>query len=295
MVLDEILQVEVDGELVSGPAACDALFGERIPLRHETLLAALSHDAIEYGGALPIVNTAELSARLYTYNRVPASRRWRRLLSAEDAVEAYLGVREKATAGALKRGWLRVQSQTAAGWLAWQSLQPPSAREPVPVFKLYVSPACSDARAAFQIVAEVLSDSAAFHWKVGGSLFGLLRPDKMVVYFLEFAELQATAARLLEKLDGCTAQGVPFTAGLDAGGLLSWGIDPSAEDCFLQPESWRMRLCNLLAAALVLVKTTEHAGVSPVRFAKERLRLEGVDTSTWAPTSSLAWGAAPQT
>jgi hypothetical protein len=117
----------------------------------------------------------------------------------------------------------------------------------------------------------------------------------MVVYFLEFAELQAMAAQLLEKLDGCRAQGVPFTAGIDAGGLLSWGIDPSPEEASMHRESWRIRLCNLLAAALVQAKTTEQAGISAVRFAKERLRLEGVDTDTWAPTSALAWGVAPQT
>ena len=36
-----------------------------------------------------------LSARLYTYNRVPASRRWRRLFPNEESVEAYLGIRRR--------------------------------------------------------------------------------------------------------------------------------------------------------------------------------------------------------
>ena len=295
MVLDEILEIEVNGEFASGPAACEVFVGERAPTGHDTLPAALSHDAIEYADALGIVNPAELSARLYMYNRVPASRRWRRLLPSEGAVEAYLGIREKATAEVLQRRWLRLAPQTATGWFAWKSLQATYGRDPAPIFKLYVSPACNEARAAFQIVAEVVSDSAALYWKAGNNLYGLLRPDKMVAYFFEFPELQATAARLLEKLDGCPAQGVPFTAGIDAGGLLSWGIDPSPEDISLQPESWRVRLCNLIAAALVLVKTTEHAGASTVCFAKERLRMEGVDPSTWAPMSTLAWGAGTQT
>ncbi|MGA2760945.1 MAG: hypothetical protein ABSF08_11560 [Candidatus Cybelea sp.] len=295
MVLDEVLEIEVNGEFVSGPAACEVFLGERAPTGHETLPAILSHDAIEYADALGIVDPAVLSARLYTYNRVPASRRWRRLFPNEESVEAYLGTREKATVEKLERRWLRLSPQTATGWFAWQSLQATHARGPAPIFKLYVSPACDEARTAFQIIAEVVADSAAFYWKAGNSLYGLLRPDKIVVYFFEFAELQATAARLLEKLDGCAAQGVPFTAGVDAGGLLSWGIDPSPEDIPQQPESWRIRLCNLLGAALVLAKTTEHDGVSTIRFAKERLRMEGVDPRTWAPTSLLAWGTAPQT
>jgi hypothetical protein len=295
MVLDEILEIEVNGEFVSGPAACEVFLGEQAPTAHETLPAALSHDAIEYADALGIVNPAELSARLYMYNRVPASRRWRRLFPNEESVEAHLGIHENATVEMLERRWLRLPPQTATGWFAWQSLKRTHGRGPAPIFKLYVSPACDEARTTFQIVAEVVADSAAFYWKAGNSLYGLLRPDKMVVYFFEFAEMQATAARLLEKLDGCAAQGVPFTAGVDAGGLLSWGIDPSPEGISLQPESWRVRLCNLLGAALVLAKTTEHDGVSTVRFAKERLRMEGVDPSTWAPTSSLAWGAAAET
>jgi hypothetical protein len=294
MVLDEILEIEVNGEFVSGPAACELFLREQAPTAHETLPAALSHDAIEYADALGIVNPAVLSARLYTYNCVPASRRWRSLLSTENAVEAYLGVREKSTVEALDRQWLRTAPQTDTGWLAWRSVQATDGRASVPIFKLYVSPACNETRTAFQIVAGVVADSAAFYWKAGNSLYGLLRPDKMVVYFLEFAELQATAARLLEKLDGCPAQGVPFTAGVDARGLLSWGIDPLPEDISLQPESWRIRLCNLLSAALVLAKTTEHEGASAVSFAKERLRMEGVDPRTWAPTSLLAWGAAPK-
>jgi hypothetical protein len=122
MVLDGILEVEINGEMLSGPAACEFILSERPPSQHQTALAALSDEAIQYADALGIVEPADLSARLYMYNRVPASRRWRRLIPDQSAVEAYLGVHDKATVEVLERRWLRLQPQAATGWMAWQSL-----------------------------------------------------------------------------------------------------------------------------------------------------------------------------
>jgi hypothetical protein len=132
-----------------------------------------------------------------------------------------------------------------------------------------------------------VSRSASFSWKVGADVYGLLRPDKIVVYFERFADLQETAASLSERLKGCPAHGVPFTAQLGAAGLLSWGVDPPAEEDLRLPwpqrESWRLRICNRLAAALVLAKRSQQPRISASLFALERLRLEGIDPRTWTP------------
>jgi hypothetical protein len=96
----------------------------------------------------------------------------------------------------------------------------------------------------------------------------------------------------MQKLSGCPLHGVPFTAELAGGGLLSWGIDPPAEKQtvpWLERESWRLWVANRLASALLLAKTSTKADIQPWRFALERLRLEGVDTQTWAPSRMLAW------
>ena len=291
MVLDGILEIEVGGRMQSGPAAY-ALTSER--LRSQVgrgSLAELSHRALEYAERLALTDAAALSTRLYTYNRVPASLRWRRLLSDRGAVETHLGVRDGETARALANSWMRLQGQEPeSAWMGWQSRYAATRRDGAVHYKLYVSPACTELRTAFTAVAESVSRSAAFHWKVGSNVYGLLRPDKIVLYFWEFSDLQATAADLGERLAGCPPHGVPFTAEIAPDGLLSWGIDPPIEKNvvpWLGRESWRGRICDRLAVALVLLQTAPQPGVTASSFATERLRLEGIDTATWAPLSRM--------
>src|SRR5512135_1849974 len=101
-------------------------------------------------------------------------------------------------------------------------------------------------------------------------MHGLLRPVKLIMYFVCFEDLHTSSTYLLEKLKGCPSHGVPFTGELESRGLLSWGIDPPREKCsvpWLELESWRVRICNRLASALVLAKNRPFNGVSPSRFA----------------------------
>ncbi|MEO6835977.1 MAG: hypothetical protein ABI231_08735 [Candidatus Tumulicola sp.] len=296
MILDGILEIEAGGRMLSGPAAHALVCGDPSARLPQNSLAALSARAIEYAATIAIAGHAALSQRLYAYNRVPASQRWRSLLPDEGAVDLHLGIRNDAAARMLDREWIRLPPAAGeGGWIAWQSRRVTQNRAAA-TYKLYVSPACTELRATFAAVVQTGSRSAAFDWKMGNDAYGLLRPDKFVLYFREFSDLQATAAQILENLQHCPAQGVPFTAELVPGGLLSWGIDPPAEEytvAWLARESWRSRICDRLATALLLAKTSTGTGISPSRFAIERLRLEGIDTDTWAPTRELAW-AAPQ-
>jgi hypothetical protein len=289
MVLDGILEIESNGEMLSAPAAQKLFFGGRDAPESSARLATLSRRALEYAQTLGIVDTAVLSERLYAYNRVPASTRWRRLLSDGSAAELHLGIRDAKIARTLAGAWTRLPPQANGAWIAWQARRASSYGDAATTYKLYVSPACTQLRAAFAATVDAASRSSAFHWKIGKDVCGLLRPDKIVVYFREFSDLQATAAYLLEKLEGCPAQGVPFTAEIGSAGLLSWGIDPPTEDHavpWLKRESWRARICNRLAAALVLAKTSAGSETSPSRFAMERMRLEGIDPDTWTATNA---------
>jgi hypothetical protein len=298
MVLDGILEIEANGEMLSGPAAQKLVSGEAKSAETGGSLAALSQRALEYAETLEVADQAALSSRLYMYNRVPASSRWYRLLADEEAAQLHVGIRAGGAARMLDAGWIRVLPQSGGGWMAWQSRRPNYNRSRSAIYKLYVSPACTELRAAFQATVEAVSESSAIYWKAGNDVYGLLRPDKIVVYFDELADLLATAAHLQEKLRHCPAQGVPFTSEIAEGGLLSWGIDPPAEEHsvpWLARESWRGRICNRLAAALTLAKSSPHPGISPSRFAVERLRLEGIDTDTWAPTVALTWGVQART
>jgi hypothetical protein len=286
LILDGILQVDDGGTILTGAQALELVSGEPAARDPENRLAVLSRNALEYAANLGTATSAVLSARLYMYNRVPVSPHWRRALADSGAVEAYLGAGDRDIVRALNAGWQRLPAEGAGEvWMAWQSLRATRHRNAALTYKLYVSPACAELRAGFSALVRTVTECAAFHLKVGRDVYGLLRPDKMVAYFWDFADLQTAAALLLEKLNGCPAQGVPFTAETGGEALISWGVDPpvaSQSVPWLQRESWRSRICNLLGTALAVGKTPQ--------FAMERLRLEGIDPKTWAPNSSLTWG-----
>ena len=56
-------------------------------------------------------------------------------------------------------------------------------------------------------------------------------------------------------------------------------------------ESWRVWVAQRLAWFLLGARRTGESGLEPWRFALERVRLEGVDTETWAPGAAL-WKSA---
>jgi hypothetical protein len=140
-------------------------------------------------------------------------------------------------------------------------------------------------------VVQILNDSGAHSFKVGANSIGVLRPDKFVLYFSDCNSLQQTAREIALALSGCPVHGVPFTASIDDGGLLSWGIDPLpaiGAPWWQRPESWRLWVTNRLAAALISARNSPSASLQPWQFALERLRLDDVDTETWAPKEGFA-------
>ena len=293
MVLDGILEIEADGVMLSGPAAHAHICSVQPLVEQESFLAALSRRALQYGETLVIDDPNLLSLRLYNYNRLPASPQWQQLLPDEAAVERRLGIRDGAAERLLAGKWSRISKRPQPDqWLAWQSHRAPAPSQSGATYKLYVSPACSALREAFQAIAAAVANSAAHHFKVGNDVYGLLRPDKMVLYFNHLADLQETGERIMRELAHCPAHGVPFTSELAGDGLLSWGVDPPAEKHtvpWLERQSWRLWIANRLAAALILARTSGNSDIPPWRFALERLRLEGVETQTWTPSRTLAW------
>ncbi len=285
MVLDEILQIDVNGEMLCGPAASEIFAGKSTSRAPEGFIATLSRRALEYAEMLDVVSVPELSNRLYSYNRSPASDRWRRLLGDAARVESFLGINGRSIVAMLDAGWIRLTGRSADGWMAWRSRRfTPKATSLI--YKLYVSPMCAALHSVLGSVVEAASRFGAFQWKIGSDVYGLLRSDKLILYFERFADLQDAAAYVIDKLEGCPPQGVPFTGELEARGLVSWGVDPPLEiDSvpWLERDSWRARICNALASALVLAKSAPRSIISPSRFATLRLALEGIDTDTWTP------------
>ncbi len=175
--------------------------------------------------------------------------------------------------------------------MSWRRRAPAAGRgaaRGAATYKLYVSPQPEALPIAFGDILAALAAAGAPQLKIGADFRGVLRPDKIVAHFPDFESLAAGAARLAERLGGMggmggiAAQGVPFTAEIGGDGLLSWGVDPPlpAGRSAAWRESWRTWLCRRLALALLAGRGS---APEPWRFALERLRLEGVDTESWAP------------
>jgi len=298
LVADGVLEVANGGGYLSGPAALPHLTAavDRAAGSGGTgRIAELSAAALRYGQALALSDPTLLSWRLYAYNRQPLTPRWQRLLPTPGALERHLGI----DAGGAHRklldsAWLPSEM---AGWMAWWARPraggggESSERRPGgPTWKLYISPRAEALAESFGAVLAALTAARALQFKVGSDAGGLLRSDKIVAYFPSYERLAAAADSVLARLDGAPAQGVPFTAEIGGGGLLSWGVDPpDAERSVLGGgrESWRVWVAHRLAWALVAGRGTADATIEPWRFALERVRLEGVDTETWTPSAML--------
>ncbi|HEY1945701.1 MAG TPA: hypothetical protein VGG97_01750 [Bryobacteraceae bacterium] len=282
LVLDGVLQMDCNGQMLHGPLAfadiCESF--EKSDPKNE--IAHLSRQALLYAQSLPTDDANLLATRLYSYGRIAISPSWRKKFPGEESVRQCLGI----DAGGLK-GWQALPPDpNNNGWIAWQSRRPsPPPGGRVAGYKLYVSPHPNSLREAFEALVSAAEAAHADAFKVGRDLPGVLRPDKMVAYFRQFEQVEEAAGRIVAKLPGCPAQGVPFTTQLGSP-LVSWGSDPATEDdvpVWLSRQSWRLWVTNRLAVALLAGKRSGQTEIQPWQFATERLRLEGVDTDTWTP------------
>jgi hypothetical protein len=298
LVLDEILMIQHEEGFVCGSAAYELLYSEPRSEDRSPARAELTQAALEYAQALNLEDSNVVSMRLYAYNRVPLSPRWKRLLPDREAAARWLGIdADGALRPLLEENWDRVRpTPESEGWFQWTSPQRRVTGEAEQTgYKLYVSPMPDDAREAFKVVCECLADSEAYHFKVGDDAYGLLRPDKIVIYFHSFAALEETGRRIAARLVHCAAQGVPFAAALDGSNLLYWGVDPPRQSGVLawqERESWRLWITNRIAVAMIAAKQSQNARLPPWRFALERLRLDAIDTDTWTPLAGFGRAAA---
>jgi len=290
LVLDGVLEVQRGVEFVAGAQAARLQDGR---VQAEEDLTDLSRRALSHASRLEWGDVGALTARLYAYPRLPWSPRWARRL-ARGGVSAFLGLEPRGRGRKWLQSWRRVESTMSSAWLVWQRRfrqqeQERQHQQDRRTFKLYVSPHPEALPDVFETLLRVLADSKADRFKVGSDGPGILRPDKLVVYFDELEHLQACAESLAPEIAGQPAQGVPFAAEVSDDGLLSWGIDPPRREAVLgdSRESWRVWVAGRLAAALVAAQERPNEDLPAWRFALERLRLEGVDVDTWTPSPSL--------
>jgi hypothetical protein len=288
LVLDGILEIRSGEDFVSGPDAAALLNASGRPGAPGSRLAQLSLQALKYGQHLDIDDVRALAGRLYTFNRYALTPEWGRRLATRAATARQLGLAVDGSTRPPGRGWVTQSAPEESSWLAWRSIAPVTPTRDDPGYKLYVSPQPAAVAESLRITAEVVQKRRAHGLKVGADVHGLLRPDKLVVYFASFEDLGEAATSLAPRLAGVPAHGVPFTAEVTPDGLLSWGVDPPRQEreSTWAAESWRLWVVGRLASALVTVRTASHA-VEPWRYALERIALEGIDVSTWAPRQGI--------
>jgi hypothetical protein len=291
LVLDGVLEAEVEGRFVSGAEAYAALCGPLPSPPAFGALGRLSRDALlhaqELAARMPAMEAATLAGRLYAYNQLPLSPAWRRRLPDRASVRRFLGLEgDRKIAAALAAPWQEAE-WGSSGWIAWHArgFQGFGGAHASRCWKLYLSPRPGELPPVFARTVGRLHDLRAVSFKVGADAPGILRSDKMVMYFLEKQHMLDAGRELNELLGGTPAQGVPFTADIEGGnGLVSWGVDrfpASDQPSWVPSESWRVRITHRLAVALVAAMRGMPAPEEPWRFALGRIDLEGVDPATW--------------
>ena len=282
LIFDSILQLEDGGEFISGADACSRLGIAGGAVSGD--LAQLSIDALNYCAALSDADATTIAHKLYSYNRRPLTTALRRRLPDKAACQAFLGLgAEDHSSRAIARFWSRGADDSP--WLVFKSQQHRPVR-PQESCKLYIGLAFEELADCLPDAAEALAAGGATQFKIGTDLDGLLRPDKLVAYFPSKDTLAAAARTLMPDLANRTVHAVPFSAPITESGALSWGMDP-ASAWLGDRVSWRQWVCEKLAAALVAARSSAGAtAIAPWQFALERLRLEGVNTSTFMPTGN---------
>jgi hypothetical protein len=288
LVLDSVLELQCGDRFVTGAAASHMLALDPAPETAPTRIGRLSIDALRYAQELPVTSARELSDRLYFYNRAPASPAWAAKLETRDAVAHYIGIGAGQTCWKLLASeWVATDAGARSDWLAWHAR---ARRDVVAPYKVYVSVDIADLPDAFALAVAAATEHRLPGFKIGCDLYGLQRPDKLVLYVATLGDLKRLSARLLIGLRGARPQGTPFTAAIDRAGLLSWGLDPVpvAGESTESVTSWRRSITDRLALALLAARSAgaDALAAEPWQFALQRLRLDGVDPRTWTPAET---------
>jgi hypothetical protein len=292
LILEGILQISANGIFLDQGAAHSLVIECEQNIIGNDHISRLSVNAIKHGQHLGLRNPEKLAARLYFYHRYPTTPGWLELWPHARGVLDYFALTQSAPLGnELGRSFvISTRALESTEWLSWHRRGLPPKHSKQNKCKLYVSPSPASLRDAVMEVVALLPDSLATNFKMGASAYGLLRPDKLMIYFDNYNDMFDFAESLLPRIVGLSVQGVPFSASLDQSGILSWGIDPAEKEIgfgFHVDDSWRIWICNRLAAALTDAFDTVS---SPWIYALTKIWLAGIDTRTWTHREFLTRG-----
>ncbi len=240
LVLENIIEMESGDDFISGATSYPYLYEKpSIKPAATNYLTSLSLDAVHYAALMGIQDLNLLSNSLYCYNRLPLSISWEKKLETTNSVIEYLGIVE--TEHQKGPNWIQKPEQKDDRWFYWRCRS--QANHGKSIFKLYLSPHPDSMKNIFPLLVDTVSDTKAFSFKIGNDAYGLLRPDKIVLYFDTKEDALAAGGILKTAFNDLPVQGVPFTSQLDERGLVSWGIDPPQSPGL----SWRFWITNRIA------------------------------------------------
>lgn len=296
LVIESVLEVELDGEFISGLHAVNRLMPSTAAVADVSdgdgglnRIQALSEMAIRYALGSALKHPRDISVLLYNFNRIPLCRWWRRRFPGETAIREYLGVHRDGSWPEMREAVRPMERGVRQGgeaevfdanWLAWKfGRKHPKDR---PSYKVYFSPHPDDLSEVFTAVRSGVVGSGAHFMKIGCRLAALLRSDKLVVYFGDYGTAIEFAESMAGKLSGFRAQGVPFSFQISADtAIVSIGIDPPRTGG--QFLSWRFYIVNKLALAVQSARRT--ASEDPLVYLRSYMKMAGVDSVHWRPAN----------
>jgi hypothetical protein len=280
LVFDGVLEVESGGRFISGERAVE-VHSVDVADTSCPVITALSRAAIAYGAELTRFRVPDVASRLYLFNRAPSTPALQRRFADATATLSYvIGHADYATSlGA----WTLASPDPY--WLRWER----AGGGPSLPYKLYVSPVLDDLPKMFGLTVRRLASTGCQRFKLGCGAYGLLRPDKLVAYFETLEELHAAADSILATVRPARAHGVPFSAAIDDGGFVSWGMDPPQLWAAEGIQSWRQWVVERVAAYTVAAQVA--ASEDTINYVLRRIALDGVDVRTWTPGSAM-WRSA---
>jgi len=295
LVLDSVLEVQENGEFVSGVEAVnrvllssDDIAGGIVEDDNKNFSQVVSQKSIHFALNSAIIHPQDISFYLYNFNRIPISLRWRQRLPDENAVAKFLNLEDSDSWHGMPE-WVKPQpirieengepNQFDLYWRSWK-LKNRKPLKDMPSYKVYFCPLPDELPEVFRVVREIASDSEAHAMKIGRRLTGILRPDKYIIYFTQFPPALEFAREVSKRLDSFNSQGTPFSYQVNADNpLVSMGVDPPS--ILGERNSWRLYITNKIALAIQGVRRTQ--AKEPVEYIHSYMRVLGVDSHNWKP------------
>jgi hypothetical protein len=216
----------------------------------------LALQGLRYASALPPMGPEIFADRLYRYHTLPRSS-----LESERADIGRLAVISD---------W-RLHAPNDSPWVHLTRRDQGNPR-----WKLYLSPMPAAVFECVRRALPILAAHDAVAVKIGREPAALLRPDRCLAYFEDYASLHGASTALVRALSDFPGLGVPFTSPVGDGRLISLGVEPWSSP---RPEavSWRQWVTSELGHALYEHAVSHGRPSDAVAFALRRLEEKGVD------------------